>query len=388
VRLAIDASNLSAGGGVTFLRYFLANIALAKGFEKVLIFGPPKLGEDFRAVIEAPAEFVPQEALAGSRWRSTGVTALPGYVANLLRTLRWRDTMFPAMLRSAGADVLLSPGGLVPSRVPSGIRIYSMCRNMLPFDSKEAARFGLSFQRLRLSLVRRYQLNGFRKARGVVFLSRYAQASVCAIAPEVLPKSAVISNGVDGVFRRDPEYVPYANAPTRLLYVSSIDAYKHQWHVVRALRILHNQGYTGLHLDLVGWQHGQSMRRLQRAIADTGMADHVHIVGAVPHADLVKQYQAAHIFVFASSSENCPNTLLEAMASALPIACSSVPPMPEFAEDGAMFFDPEDGASIAGAIGTLLDSPVARESTAHRASALSRKYSWQDSVQRLLGFIT
>ena len=50
----------------------------------------------------------------------------------------------------------------------------------------------------------------------------------------------------------------------------------------------------------------------------------------------------ANLFVFASSCENMPNTLVEAMAIGLPIACSDRGPMPEVLRDGGVYFDPED----------------------------------------------
>ena len=61
-----------------------------------------------------------------------------------------------------------------------------------------------------------------------------------------------------------------------------------------------------------------------------------------PHAVLKR----AHLFVFASSCENMPNTLVEAMASGLPIACSDRGPMPEILRDGGTYFDPENEVTI------------------------------------------
>ena len=42
----------------------------------------------------------------------------------------------------------------------------------------------------------------------------------------------------------------------------------------------------------------------------------------------------SNIFIFASSCENMPITLIEGMASGLPIACSDRGPMPEVLQDG------------------------------------------------------
>ena len=82
-------------------------------------------------------------------------------------------------------------------------------------------------------------------------------------------------------------------------------------------------------------------------------------LGFVPHDDLPSLLAGADLFVFASSCENMPNTLVEAMAIGLPIACSDRGPMPEVLRDGGVYFDPENPESIAAAIETLIRDPEA-----------------------------
>lgn len=162
-----------------------------------------------------------------------------------------------------------------------------------------------------------------------------------------------------------------------LLYVSSVDCYKHQWHVVEALARLIAKGHTDLRLRLVGWLHGPSVRRLQKTIARLDMASYVELWGPMSSSELPGVYHSASLFIFASSCENCPMTLLEAMASGLPIACSNRPPMSEFAEDGVCYFDPEDSVSIASAVGNILEDKSLRRDKARRAYELSLSYGWE-----------
>jgi glycosyltransferase involved in cell wall biosynthesis len=96
----------------------------------------------------------------------------------------------------------------------------------------------------------------------------------------------------------------------------------------------------------------------------------------VKHAELPNHYQQADVFVYASSCENMPNILLEAMASAKPIACSSRGPMPEVLKDAGVYFDPERAESIASAIRELIDSPALRREKAELALRYSGEYSW------------
>jgi glycosyltransferase involved in cell wall biosynthesis len=99
-------------------------------------------------------------------------------------------------------------------------------------------------------------------------------------------------------------------------------------------------------------------------------------LGFVKHDDLPALLAGANLFVFASSCENMPNTLIEAMAIGLPIACSNRGPMPEVLRDGGVYFDPESYLSIAASIESLLRNAELRRSLADRAKRLSSQYSW------------
>jgi glycosyltransferase involved in cell wall biosynthesis len=95
----------------------------------------------------------------------------------------------------------------------------------------------------------------------------------------------------------------------------------------------------------------------------------------------------AHVFVFASSCENMPNTLMEAMAVGLPIACSNRGPMPEVLEDGGIYFDPENPHSIAEAIERIVTNADLRIQIAVRANQLSRQYSWARCTKETFAFL-
>ena len=140
-------------------------------------------------------------------------------------------------------------------------------------------------------------------------------------------------------------------------------------------RCLRSRGFD-LELVLAGGGRGRAARLLEKEIADDDPAGHfVKCLGFVPHDDLPSLLAGADLFVFASSCENMPNTLVEAMAVGLPIACSNRGPMPEVLRDGGVYFDPENPESIATAIETLIRDPELRISVSKRAKGLSGQYS-------------
>ncbi len=84
------------------------------------------------------------------------------------------------------------------------------------------------------------------------------------------------------------------------------------------------------HLLLVGKDAGA----LARLAADLGIADRVHLLGTVPHADLPGVYRAATLFLNPSVLETFGNVTCEAMACGLPVVAADAPGTRFQVEDG------------------------------------------------------
>ena len=125
-------------------------------------------------------------------------------------------------------------------------------------------------------------------------------------------------------------------------------------------------------------------RQALAVVADRHLEGAVRFVGQVPHSDVPSFFSGAVAFVFASSCENCPNTLCEAMVSGLPIACSNVLPMPEFAGDAVAYFDPTQPTSIADALEPLLHDSTLRARLARATQARVRGQTWSASFDRVV----
>ena len=142
-----------------------------------------------------------------------------------------------------------------------------------------------------------------------------------------------------------------------------------------------------LTLDLVGGGTSKDIRSLQLLASDELLNPSV-----VQFHPFVRQDELPHflcntdIFIFASSCENMPNTLIEAMSVGLPIVCSDRGPMPEILLDGGLYFNPENHLSLASALKVLISSYQLRLDLADRAKTLSESYSWSRCTNELLAF--
>ena len=90
-----------------------------------------------------------------------------------------------------------------------------------------------------------------------------------------------------------------------------------------------------------------------------GVRDRITFLGG--RTDVAELYRAADLLVFPSRAEGCPNVVLEAMASGLPVVATDVTGNREaVGEDGkaGLLVPPEDPAALAEGVATLTASPA------------------------------
>lgn len=305
---------------------------------------------------------------------------------HLLKQVWWQRFRLPSEAREAGCSILLNTdAGTVSTFRPS----ITMSRDMLSYEPGEIERFGYSRARLRLVLLRYIQNRSLRQANGAIFLTKHA-ARVIQQYCGPLSRIANIPHGVGADFKctnATQAWPEEGERPIRCLYVSNAALYKHQWVVVQAIAVLRERGQN-ISLTLVGGGAGRAQQLLDEQISLSD-PDGVFVeqLDFVPQNKLPVHLANADLFVFASSCENMPNTLVEAMAVGLPIACSNRGPMPEVLGDGGVYFDPEDTDSIAEAVGQIIKDPVLRVKIAQRAKRLSEQYSWSRCANETWAFI-
>lgn len=312
----------------------------------------------------------------------------PALDAGAVARAAWQQRRLARLARH-GADLLFAPGG---TYLGSFRPFVTMFRNMLPFDPVERRRYGLSTMRAKLEALRRVQAATFRRATGVIFLTEHARAALGALGVAPARHQAVIPHGLDAAFFRAPRlqepWEAYSGArPFRWLYVSAMHVYKHPWSVVEAAGRLRAAGMP-VALHLAGPVHPSARSRLQSAIdrVDPARA-FITVVPAIPHAELPAVYAEADGFVFASTCENLPNSLLEAMASGLPAVCSERPPMPQILGDGGVYCDPADPARLAGQMARVMRDPVLRGTMASAAFERARRYTWTRCASATFQFL-
>jgi glycosyltransferase involved in cell wall biosynthesis len=374
VHLGIDASNIRQGGGVTHLSQLLqAGDPTAQGIERVTIW-----------VGAGTAAKLPNTSWLHKR-------SAPWMEAPLPQRLLGQQLSLPGELRAQGCDLLFSPGGTLPAWSP--VPTVTMSQNMLPFEPLEAARFGrFSAMRLKMRLLRQSQSRSFRAADGLIFLTEYAQQAITQALGPLPADTALIPHGIEPRFLQAPRPARPLSActaqdPFRFLYVSILMPYKHQIQVACAVSRLRAQGWP-VEIRFIGasWGHYGPRFRAVLEELDPGRS-FLHWSGAEPFEALHASYRASDAFVFASSCENLPNILIEAMAAGLPIASADRGPMPEALGNAGVYFDPESLESITNALQQLAQDKGLRQHLAHLGWQRAQRYSWVRCAQETFAFL-
>lgn len=372
VVIGIDATNLVSGGAVLHLTELLnAADRRRHNFSKIIVWGAKEL----------------LTKLPNKPWLEK-ISPLQ-LNCNLLVRLFWQRFMFPKAAAGANCDVVFVPSGLASNGFHP---VVTMSQNLLPFEFSELKRYGCSIATIRLLAIRYLQNRSFRRSDGVVFLTKYAQRVVESSARTLRCPTAIIPHGLDSVFVSHPRsqkpIEAYTGAvPLRVLYVSTIDKYKHQERVVEAVSQLRCEGYP-IQLDLVGPAYPPSLKSLRDVISQHDPDGcWVNWLSEIAHEKMSGIYKNAEIGIFASSCENLPNILLEKMASGLPIVCSKRGPMPEVLGASGLYFDPENVKEIAQAIRRYLLSPELRLLKANSGFEQSKQFSWLRCADETFKFL-
>ena len=373
MKTGIDASNLGTGGGVTHLRELLLHVdnrpAAISGF---VVFAS-------KAVLQQ----LPDSPFIEK-------VSFPSLNSGLMRRVLFQLFGYDREIKKHQCDLIFSITGDYLGRLRP---VVGMSQNMLLYDRFIWKDFR-QFRELMRTLLNYYkQRYSFSNSEGIIFISNYARTTISKALPLAGKLTALVHHGISGRFRaavkpQQPLSAYTIENPFRLLYVSTVHNYKHQWKVVEAVAALRSQGYP-LELHLAGsvifQPAGDLLAESIRRFDPQGefVRDH----GWVDYQQIDSLYHAADAFVFASDCENMPNILIEAMSAGLPVVCSDRNPMPEFAGEYAWYFKSREVNSISAAIERMLRDPDKREWRAARSRQESDRYDWKDTADATFRFL-
>lgn len=164
------------------------------------------------------------------------------------------------------------------------------------------------------------------------------------------------------------------DAPFRMIAVGRFVEKKGLEYAIRAMAEAAGQiGHRKLQLDLIG--DGPLADNLKALTGKLGLEDAVTFHGFLPHAEVAKALKDADAFILPSvvaadgDMEGIPVSLMEAMASGLPVLSTRHSGIPELIEHGVngLLADERDVSGLAKQIVALVQDPAGRAARAEKA---------------------
>ena len=205
------------------------------------------------------------------------------------------------------------------------------------------------------------------RSRGVVCITNYTREAVADLAR----KTWVVPNAVDASFF---EVQPETNLehPPVILCVGAVCLRKNQNAFIRALDPLAaKRKFQAVFLGVASRENSYS-REFFELVAARDWCRHHDFVG---REKLKSHLRGAALLALPSLEDNCPMAVLEAMAAGVPVVAAKVGGVPDLIEDGknGLFCDPQNAASMNGAVENFLEQPEFARACAAEAKTRAKE---------------
>ena len=371
--LGIDASNIRSGGGLTHL------------IELLNVFNPQNC--KYKKII-VWSSLKTLDKLNDKQWI---VKRNHHYLnKNFLYQIFWQWKYLDKQAKQENCSLIFVPGS---SFIFSFRPVVTMNQNLLPFKWNEIKRYGFSLFTLKLLILRFSQSISFHKANGIIFLTKNAYNNVFQKTGKLKASTIIIPHGVHKRFFHKPRsqkivFKGKFDAPIKLIYLSSIEPYKHHDKVIKAVgQLIQNQ--IPIILDIYGSSpRSKLINKLKRIINKHDLfKKYIRYKGSVRHEKIHELYLEYDIAIFASSCETFGQILLEGLASGIPTASSNMSSMPELLGDSVIYFNPTDINSIFSSLSLFINSPNLRIEKAKKGYELAKKFTWEETAKETFDFL-
>ena len=139
------------------------------------------------------------------------------------------------------------------------------------------------------------------------------------------------------------------------------------------------KAHKNIKLRIIG--EGNMENELKALAQKLEVAKYIEFLGYVPHDEIATYYSSSDIFVLPSKNEGMSNTVLEAMASGLPIITTDTGGTRELMDDNGIIIPSEEPDAIANAVLRVIKDPKIRENMGARSREIAESMSWKNVAE-------
>lgn len=378
IRLFINGLAASAGGGLTYLRNVIPHLARRVDTETTVLLNP---------ALRAEFGDLPNVSLIADREPRGAV-----------RRFVHEQSALPKLIRSSGAQVLISAGNFALWRSPVPQILLSRNSLYTSLDFRRDVRARGDYAIWADTLVKGWL------ARRSISRADTTVAPSAAFAQELSQWSGRKVLSVHHGFAPDSFTSDAAPLPPdaqlqleqgddalRLLFVSHYNYYRNFETLFRAIPILRGR-LKGKKVKLfltcrLNSSENPGTYRAESAASlanDLRESHDIVELGTIPYRSLHHLYRACHIYVTPAYAESFAHPLLEAMSSGLPVVASDLPVHREICGDAGIYFPSFSPDALAERVLQIQESRELAEKLSSNGLRRSRDFSWSQHVERLV----
>lgn len=233
-------------------------------------------------------------------------------------------------------------------------------------------RAGKNMTNLLVKLGWKYSNLYYNAADIVTSPSHYTQKML--IKNNIKKKSIVIPNGISVPIVKEKKMSHDKHHTKNCLYVGRISKEKNVPMLIEAFELVYKK-MPDAHLTIVG--NGPDLKKITKLIVKKHLESAITLTGKIPYEKLLSSniYQNSTLFVTASTSENQPMSLLEAMSFGLPIIAVAKRGIPELITDNGLLCKEATAKALAQNMLTVLKHPNMAKKMSQAALKHAKKFT-------------
>ena len=359
--VGIDATRSKSGGAKAHLNNIISNFDYKKfKFKKLILWAHDDL-----------IDFLPERNwLIKRKVRSTK--------SNLLFQIFWQKFILKKLAQKEGVDIMFNTDS---SSFCDFSPSVTLNQDLLAFDDNSFSKYSMiSFKRLRLLIIKYVQINRLKKSDLSIFQTNYSANYIQKYTGKLCYR--VVNHAVDKSFYNLNKLGNLNSKKNIFLYIADAEPYKNHLNLIKAFNNLREKKKIDIELRLIGiTKNSYYFKKILNLIKKNFLNyEYIKIKKNLDEKQIKKELQNSNYFIFPSECETFSITLLEAMASGIPILCSNKSSLPEVIQDGTLYFDPDNIDQIIACVEKIINDKELQKKISDKATKRAKNFDWKSSA--------
>jgi len=303
-------------------------------------------------------------------------------VEDHLRGDMWKNFILPKILDRNCVDIFHDPAYQLPF-VRSKAKYIVTIHDLSPFKYPETNTW--KYNVYWKFITRR----AVKSADRIITVSNYIKDEIEDMFPQTRDRIDVVTEAASSIFspgdpvRDDPDEKYFHTDQPYFLTTAKYEPRKNLIRCLEAFALYSAEERSNMKLVIAGGI-GWKVEDINNVIDRLNLKNRVVMTGYLTERDLVRVIRGALAMVVPSLYEGFGLPVLESMACGTPVLCSDAASLPEVGGDAAIYFDPLDIDSIAGAMSLMAGDSAFRDSLKLAGLNRASEFSWRRTAEKTL----